>query len=80
MHCGACNEFLSDDEAKVKTVSGNYLNLCLTCYKPVADDIELDPETVPKGWFYLSVSGSEASSDDDEFIDDDGYGDYWDER
>lgn len=77
MHCASCNEFLSDDEAKVKTLSGNYLNLCLTCYKPIADDIELDPETVPKGWFYVSAA---TFDDPDEDLDDDGYNDYWDER
>lgn len=77
MHCASCNEFLSDEEAKVKTLSGAYLNLCLNCYKPISDDIELDPMTVPKGWFYVSQA---VSDEEEDYADDEGYDDFWEER
>ena len=40
MRCVACNCVLSDYEATRKgTITGEYLDLCDDCFKPIADEV-----------------------------------------
>ena len=42
MRCLSCNVTLSDFEATIKDLDGNYLELCNVCYGMVKDDIDTE--------------------------------------
>lgn len=39
MRCNSCNNPLSDYEATRKTLRGEYLDLCNSCYKSIANEV-----------------------------------------
>lgn len=39
MRCLSCNKILTDYECSMKTTSGEYLDLCLSCYYPIRKEV-----------------------------------------
>lgn len=43
MHCKGCDCLMSDRETTRKTESGEYLDLCDTCYEPIREEVTTVP-------------------------------------